>query len=149
VPGLDHDEGQWYVDYIAGYLCPPEHEPVARSLLARMIVGRSNNPQWEMRELQHQGQIANIIAGGNAAINDMLARHQQERAQTMDRAYGHLTRSISGKVLVRDPSTGAEGVVADQGKFYWQIRGTNAVISSDSPTTPLINQSIDRMDVVN
>jgi hypothetical protein len=52
-------------------------------------------------------------------------------------------------VLVRDPGTGAEGAVADQGNFYWRIRGTDQVFATDSPTPPLVNQAIDRMEVVN
>ena len=40
-------------------------------------------------------------------------------------------------------------MVADQGKFYWRISGPSEVIASDSPIMPLINQSVDMMDVVN
>jgi hypothetical protein len=113
-----------------------------------MITGRRVNLQWELAEQQMQARVGQTITQGNAAINDMIARHQQDRVHIMDRAYGHLARSIKGETLVRDRATGAESVVADQGKFYWRIRGTNQVIASDSPTTPLINQSIDLMEVV-
>jgi hypothetical protein len=114
-----------------------------------MITGQRINLQWALAEQQLQARVGQIITQGNTAINDIITRHQHERTQLMDRAYGHLTRSISGQVLVRDPSTGAEGVVSNQGNYYWKIRGTSQVITSDSPSPPLINQSIDRMDVVN
>jgi len=148
LPGMAADEGNWHVDFLAGYLCAPENEPIAQALLGQMITGQRVNLQWALAEQQLQARVGQIITQGNTAINDMIARHQQERVQIMDRAYGHLTRSIRGETLVRDQATGAEDVVADQGKFYWRIRGTNEVIASDSPTTPLINQSIDLMEVV-
>jgi hypothetical protein len=149
LPGMDADEGNWQVDFLAGYLCAPEVEPLAQALLGQMITGQRFNLQWVQAEQQLQARVGQIITQGNAAINDMIARHQHERVQIMDRAYGHLTRSIRGETLVRDPSTGAEGVVSNQGNFYWKVRGTNEAIASDSPAPPLINQSIDRMDVVN
>lgn len=148
LPGMTADEGNWHVDFLAGYLCAPETEPLAQALLGQMITGQRVNLQWALAEQQMQARVGQVITQGNAAINDMIARHQQDRAQIMDRAYGHLTRSIRGEALVRDQATGAESVVADQGKFYWRIRGTDEGIASDSPTTPLINQSIDLMEVV-
>ncbi len=141
-------EGNWHVDFLAGYLSTPEVEPLAQALLGQMITGQRINLQWALAEQQLQARVGQIITQGNTAINDMIARHQQERVQIMDRAYGHLTRSISGQVLVRDPGTGQEGVVPNQGNFYWRIRGTDGVIASDSSTTPLVNQSIDLMEVV-
>lgn len=149
LPGMAADEGNWHVDFVAGYLCAAEAEPLAQALLGRMITGQRTNLQWALAEQQLQANVGQVITQGNAAVNDMIARHQHERAQIMDRAYGHLTRSISGQVLVRDPGTGAEGTVPNQGNYYWRIRGTDQVTASDSPAPPLVNQAIDRMEVVN
>ncbi|MCK7515906.1 MAG: hypothetical protein MZV70_76020 [Desulfobacterales bacterium] len=97
LPGMAADEGNWHVDFLAGYLSAPEAEPLAQALLGQMITRQRINLQWALAEQQLQARVGQIITQGNTAINDMIARHQQERVQIMDRAYGHLTRSIRGE----------------------------------------------------
>jgi len=129
----------WYLGPldIVGYVCRPEKEPLARTILGNMIRGFAWDLNWYAAQLKIDAAVARQVIAGNADLNEIKWQTIRQQAEGMERAQAPRGTAIRGEIWVRDDVSGEQRRVPQTGsQDYFLVHRTGEVVASDRSDLP-------------
>jgi hypothetical protein len=133
------DAGVWFVTAFNSYLAAPSSEPVARAVLARMVLGLRWNPAWQTQQAQTNARVTEINRQTHEEISGIINRTWEERTRSQDRSRENWSQAFRGEVRIKDPATGERFSVPSGSNYYWRVGAGPDIVgtqTSDRPTMP-------------
>jgi hypothetical protein len=129
----------WYLGPldVVGYLCRPEREPLARTILGEMVRRFAWDLHWYAAQLKVDAAVARQVIAGNAELNEIRWQTIRQQAAGMERAQEPLGTAARGEIWVRDDMTGERRRVPQTGsQDYFLVHRTGEVVVSDRSDLP-------------
>jgi hypothetical protein len=128
----------WEVKDLIGYLAVPGQEATARAVLAAMVRGFRMDLNWQMRQLQIDGQKAALVNQYNVQLGEIYSQTIAQRSIGQERAQAPLVGAARGEIEVTNAQTGQTMRVplAGASQDYYQANNTGEVFTSGQPLPP-------------
>jgi hypothetical protein len=129
----------WYLGPldIVGYLCHPEKEPLARTILGDMVRRFTWDLNWYAAQLKIDAAVARQVIAGNAELNEIKWQTIRQQAEGMERAHEPRSLAARGEIWVRDDTSGEQRRVPRTGsQDYFLVHRTGQVVVSDRSDLP-------------
>ena len=133
------DAGVWFVTAFNSYLAAPSAEPVARAVLAKMVLGLRWNPAWQAQQAQTNARVNEINRQTHEEISGIINRAWEERSRSQDRSRENWSQAYRGEVRIVDPATGEGFNVPSGSNYYWRVGAGPDIVgtqTSDRPAMP-------------
>ena len=137
-PGLG-GTSSWYLGPldIVGYLCRPEKEPLARTILGHMVRRFAWDLNWYATQLRIDAAVARQVIAGIAELNEIKWQTIRQQAEGMARAQDPFGTAARGEIWVRDDMTGETRRVPQTGsQDYFLVHRTGEIVASDRSDLP-------------
>jgi len=129
----------WYLGPldIVGYICRPEQESLARTILGNMVRGFAWDLNWYAAQLKIDAAVARQVIAGNAELNEIKWQTIRQQAEGMERAHEPRGITARGEMWVRDDVSGEQRRVPQTGtQDYFLVHRTGEVVASERSDLP-------------
>jgi hypothetical protein len=126
----------WKVEYLYGFLAPPQGVAAANEILARGTATYALNPQWVAAQQGLTAATSQIVARTGEEISRIHSQSYWATQNTMDRIGRERSDANRGVVRLRDAETGEEFTAPAGANYYLRVRGQDTILGNNTGDRP-------------